>query len=1188
MTSRSSFAPRRRPLSAIFLGDGLAPSTSSSSELPDLPEPPSPGSSSTHSGLPSPPATNSTGSGSAGDSRENVDPPPVPLSSALTTRNEKPPTSVSRGASPPAGSSEYKKDEGDEEEDNTARLNIGRRRLSQSNDHVVTLQRVMSLTQRNRMALNKLSSMRLNTPSPSQPQPSRSSRSPQFPAGTSASGSSASTSASTRSRSVEPGVLSGSETEREPGTTLSNSSDDQSVTPPSSVSHAYSVLDGRFRRTSLPVSPSKGKVASSTRSYSPGSSQRTPKKRFSLQSVPDPEHNNNITSAALATVASLRRSPSSSGKKNRQPLPREFREPRRASSDGRASKEPTTPQKPSRERYSSLFSDTSPSRTFMRRALNNSNQYSPPRSSQVSRLSTTRKHQSRWMSEDLRTTSSRPVVDDNEDDDPVSTGSDLGNRQPVRIGIEHSPGARLVGESLRAAGMSVKGAADVFAESEQPPENAKPSRRSMSITTIASQKPEAITSPNRVSVPLRTGMVHDPRTPANGNGSSHYRAERGVYSGPQSRPATSMADFLPINEDLLPPKTAPPGLRTYKSTFPFDREGMSSRQSLYTPFSTTPQERTYGSPLTRPREAPSLPLDEQAVEHLRLMDESLTMFEALLSRLPPMGDTTTATVPEVFRSAQAVVRFSEQVNGMLRTATNRSLDRLIEAEVSDASPGNELDMVGLWRDIGGDFRDMLRVSDELVRTMTGFLLGAGKVLRESSATGSGAGSSLHHLRGASDDLSRRSGTDGHSSTSAGTGSGRGSGSGDGMGGRRSTESRRSWDIPRVERDKADLMRRASSRIDMSVLSSQRAPSSMLLRERDPPPRSRPLGSGEDISPAPARPPVALSVPARRLFTPGPQREGTPNANASTKPELATIESQKSLHIEDDYDPSPTPAPRSRQPDGSAGRLPSLSIPAPLPTLPSESHAVDDQQRAFPSMADKSATANRRKISAASTVTLRGSTSSTSSSGNPGLNITTPSAVPTTAITPHTVIPALPPLPISRAESNQSSSSDASASASSNGNSRLSTTATFSRPLTVSVNALSGLQQRDAARHRTTLNEGGGLTPTTPLSATTTSSPWSSQSGSETERPLPPRSRLSLGLGMARRTLGPKSHLHLSLDAPPSPSLSGAGGTGAGAGLSGSTGGGGGGGASQTQTKTKTLGRSSTVKERRRTINEIFS
>jgi hypothetical protein len=182
--------------------------------------------------------------------------------------------------------------------------------------------------------------MRLNTPSP--PQSSRSSRSPRPPAGASTSGSSTSASISNRSRSVEPATLSGSETEREPSAAYSYSSDDQSITPPSSVSHAYSVLDGRLRRTSLPASPSKGRTTSSIRSYSPNSTQRTPRKRISTMSVPDPEAGReygqiNLTSAALATVASLRRSPGSSGKKNRQPLPREFREPRRASSDGRVS-----------------------------------------------------------------------------------------------------------------------------------------------------------------------------------------------------------------------------------------------------------------------------------------------------------------------------------------------------------------------------------------------------------------------------------------------------------------------------------------------------------------------------------------------------------------------------------------------------------------------------------------------------------------------------------------------------------------------------------------------------------------------------------------------------------------------------------------------------------------------------------
>ena len=173
--------------------------------------------------------------------------------------------------------------------------------------------------------------MRLNTPPP--PQSSRASRSPNRPASTSALAST-----STRSRSVDPAVLSGSETEREPVAHHSNSSDDQSITPPSSVSHAS---DARLRRISLPVSPSKGKVALSTRSFSPGLSQRTPKKRVSIMSMPDREGHehdpHDVTSAALGAVASLRRSPGSSGKKNRQPLPREFLEPRRTSSDGRVS-----------------------------------------------------------------------------------------------------------------------------------------------------------------------------------------------------------------------------------------------------------------------------------------------------------------------------------------------------------------------------------------------------------------------------------------------------------------------------------------------------------------------------------------------------------------------------------------------------------------------------------------------------------------------------------------------------------------------------------------------------------------------------------------------------------------------------------------------------------------------------------
>ncbi|KAH9957728.1 hypothetical protein BGW80DRAFT_1492656, partial [Lactifluus volemus] len=112
-------------------------------------------------------------------------------------------------------------------------------------------------------------------------QSSHPSRSPRHPTTTFSSGSSPLVSTSTRSQSVEPAALSGSETEREPSASYSNSSDDQSITPPPSVSQPYSVLDARLRRTLLPASPSKRRVVSSTCSYSPGPLQMTPKKRIS-------------------------------------------------------------------------------------------------------------------------------------------------------------------------------------------------------------------------------------------------------------------------------------------------------------------------------------------------------------------------------------------------------------------------------------------------------------------------------------------------------------------------------------------------------------------------------------------------------------------------------------------------------------------------------------------------------------------------------------------------------------------------------------------------------------------------------------------------------------------------------------------------------------------------------------------
>ena len=190
-------------------------------------------------------------------------------------------------------------------------------------------------------ALDKLSS-RLNTPSPT-----HTSRSPNASSSSTSRTSTSRLSSHSHSQSAPPvqrnDTLSGSETEREslraptPSRSDSNSNSYHSSSP-ERPSTPPSVSGSRQRRRliSAPSSPQK------TRQASPGPS-RTPRKRVSMasaistQSVESGRYSRNdhdITEAALAAVASSRRSPTGS-KKSRQPLPREFRDRERRSLDGR-------------------------------------------------------------------------------------------------------------------------------------------------------------------------------------------------------------------------------------------------------------------------------------------------------------------------------------------------------------------------------------------------------------------------------------------------------------------------------------------------------------------------------------------------------------------------------------------------------------------------------------------------------------------------------------------------------------------------------------------------------------------------------------------------------------------------------------------------------------------------------------
>lgn len=615
---------------------------------------------------------------------------------------------------------------------------------------------------------------------------------------------------------------------------------------------------------------------------------------------------------------------------------------------------------------------------------------------------------------------------DNEEELQHASRRETGRRQSLRGGSAESAlttvaaGRSLVGEGLRAAGLNRRS-------------------RDTGDLDVGGVRPER-----------STDGFNDQRSRSRLGGAdlSDSRTRAGTITAP--RAATSMAEYRNMEGDPKEdePRTAPPGLRTYKSAYhlpqrgdsrePADRAGSSlSRYNSPAHLPSAPQDR-HSSPFSTRRFDPvahstsanggaQQQQQQQQSEHTRLMVESLNMFESHLSRTPFINSLNGGD--DLMRNAQAMVQSAEKLNAMLKLGTNRALEEQIDAEVGDSN--TNVDLSEIWRRVGGDYREGLRASDDLVRSITGFMLGVGKALRD-------IGGSEDHRRTVSLDdegLGRAS---------------RMSPDVTGASGRRSADSRRSWEPPR-ERD--DLSKRPSGRPE-SVLAQRPSSSMNMLKD-------------SNNSPAPSKnvgrngtPNGINSSSMRRLYIPREQRELQQLQQDSSPRGVVAADSQETLHA---YEPSPTPAPRKPRVQETPDRsrtLPPISIPKPLPTLPSETN------RQPPTADDKSSfrqTARRR---------------ASLSRGPLFPSITTPNA--TTAITPHTVSnsPERMAFPVMRSDSAKSRS-----------------TVTFSRASTVS--ALSGLQQQHLAdqRKRTT-STGSNLEPE-PTSATTPVT--RAASGSETER-----------------------------------------------------------------------------------------
>ena len=124
--------------------------------------------------------------------------------------------------------------------------------------------------------------------------------------------------------------------------------------------------------------------------------------------------------------------------------------------------------------------------------------------------------------------------------------------------------------------------------------------------------------------------------------------------------------------------------------------------------------------------------------HARLMNEALVMFESHIQKLP-RATVTPGIYDDVVRDAQVLVAAAGSLNKALRAASNIAVEEQVYAEVGDDDRRESGEVADVWRRIGTELREDIRVSDELVRTMTSFMLGVGRTLRSAGAPSTPAG-----------------------------------------------------------------------------------------------------------------------------------------------------------------------------------------------------------------------------------------------------------------------------------------------------------------------------------------------------------------------------------------------------------------------------------------------------------------
>ena len=228
----------------------------------------------------------------------------------------------------------------------------------------------------------------------------------------------------------------------------------------------------------------------------------------------------------------------------------------------------------------------------------------------------------------------------------------------------------------------------------------------------------------------RNGTSREPITLAN------RIPNRSIQSVLSPRPGTGMS----LHDDGA---RASPSLRHLKSNTELPDRYSSLGSAAVIKVFTSPSGAV--RTLQSKREIPPTPGGSSSTnptnnmeQHAHLMNEALFMFESHIQKLP-RASVTPGIYDDVVRDAQVLVAAAGSLNKALRAASNVSVEEQVYAEVGDDDQGESGEVADVWRRIRAELKEDIRVSDELVRTMTSFMIGVGRALRAAAASSTPAG-----------------------------------------------------------------------------------------------------------------------------------------------------------------------------------------------------------------------------------------------------------------------------------------------------------------------------------------------------------------------------------------------------------------------------------------------------------------